>query len=111
MSGGRRGGGGRTVGRGVLEKDLIESSSDSDASDGCRPRKVSADVFRVFLQFNLYVQPENVNCRVESFGAIINKFDEDKQKLVKEMGFAGLYALVDRSMVTVDGKEFRFGAA
>uniref|UniRef100_A0A803MHU3 Ubiquitin-like protease family profile domain-containing protein n=1 Tax=Chenopodium quinoa TaxID=63459 RepID=A0A803MHU3_CHEQI len=104
----------------MLYKVVIDSSAgnDASASEGCRPCKLSADVFRdnslsgggkmkelskVIERCSMELKrPENVNCRVESFGATISKFDEDKRKLVKEMGFAGL------SMVTIDGKEFGF---
>ncbi|XP_021764608.1 uncharacterized protein LOC110729198 [Chenopodium quinoa] len=72
-------------------------------------------------------RPENVNCRVEMFGMILNDFCYKKRKLVKEMGFAGLFGLIDRRLprelaywlgtrvdvpnnclVTPDGLEFTF---
>ncbi|XP_021758432.1 uncharacterized protein LOC110723392 [Chenopodium quinoa] len=93
--GGRRGGASRGGARsGDVEEVVIETSAGNDASDGCRPRKVSADVFRdnslseggkmkelgtVIERCSMELKwPENVNCRVESFGATISKFDEDK---------------------------------
>uniref|UniRef100_A0A803N1Z9 Ubiquitin-like protease family profile domain-containing protein n=1 Tax=Chenopodium quinoa TaxID=63459 RepID=A0A803N1Z9_CHEQI len=139
MSGGRRGGrrGGRAA-SGSVDKDydeFIESDVDDDSggrdvpkddtlSEGGKMKKLGKVIQRCEEELK---RPENVNCRVESFGLINNGFCDKKRKIVKEMGFAGLYASVDRQLsrelaywlatrvdvpsnclITLDGKEFPF---
>lgn len=40
----------------------------------------------------------NVNCRVQSFGLIVDKFDERKVRWVKQMGFGGLLYLSGKTL-------------
>ncbi|XP_021763746.1 uncharacterized protein LOC110728398 isoform X2 [Chenopodium quinoa] len=97
---------------------------DDTLSEGGKMKKLGKVIQRCEEELK---RPENVNCRVESFGLINNGFCDKKRKIVKEMGFAGLYASVDRQLsrelaywlatrvdvpsnclITLDGKEFPF---
>ncbi|XP_021736040.1 uncharacterized protein LOC110702612 [Chenopodium quinoa] len=153
--GGSRGGGrgGRSGGRagrsrGIVEKNVGEEIIDEDELESlgtkqkvckkiddavCRDNKLSEggkmkENGKVIQRMKEELKrPENINCRVEDFGMILNEFCEKKRKIVEEMGFSGLFGLVDRQLprelcywlatrvdvpsyclVTPDGLEFTF---
>uniref|UniRef100_A0A803MR83 Uncharacterized protein n=1 Tax=Chenopodium quinoa TaxID=63459 RepID=A0A803MR83_CHEQI len=147
--GGRSGGRSAGRSRGRVEKDVVAEeiiSDDELESVGTKQKvckKIDDAVYRdnklseggkmkeegkvIQRKKDELKRPENINCRVEDFGLILNEFCEKKRKIVQEMGFSGLFGLVDRqlprelcywlvtrvdvpsySLVTPDGLEFTF---